>query len=278
MLSAERLLLPKNYITTRRKVKKYSSSEFDAEREALNWQKLPQLTVSASYHNAGSEDQNPGRLDEALNNPHIQELELDTIFFESQLIAAHGAKSFAKHLTNNPRARYDQGIDRLVLECILKNKAIHFDVKNSVRNPSALKSFTELVNTIPTDIPVMFSGNNWALQERIHERVSRPHTTLFTVNGELHTWGEYKRRYLHALTTQAAPIGVSIRNALVREDIVEALNKRGQRSQVYYVDTATEAVHFDEMGVSGITSNNPALLSEIGRHSLFEGREIVLTA
>lgn len=236
--------------------------------EATNWHRLPTLTVEASYHNAGSIDQNPERFENALRNKNILELELDVIYYQGHLLAAHGTKTFARYAQLNPEAVEQQKLEKRVKKCIKADKAIHFDIKNSVRNKYALESLARLVNSIPRTTRVMFSGNNWALQESIQKRVTRPHKMLFTVNGHLHTWEDYEKKYLNSTVLPHSPIGVSIKNNLVNPYIIKALNAHSHHSQVYWVDTATAAVAFDKMGVTGITSNNEELLSILGKRTI----------
>ncbi len=78
------------------------------------------------------------------------------------------------------------------------------------------------------------------------------------------TWDNYQEEISEHLSSHTGnQIGVSIRDYLVTPAIIAELKKQNQYSLIYYVDSPVAALHFAEMGVSGITTNNVEILKAL---------------
>jgi hypothetical protein len=103
------------------------------------------------------------------------------------------------------------------------------------------------------------------LQKTVYERISHPKITLFTIDEHLgNTWDNYQKEIAKHLSSHTGnQIGVPIRDYLVTPAIIADLKKQNQYSLIYYVDGPVAALHFAEMGASGITTNNAEILKAL---------------
>jgi tetratricopeptide (TPR) repeat protein len=230
--------------------------------EAKQLEQLRNYQIDAFYHNVGNRDEYHGRFEEALQSKEILDVELDILYYAGNLVVGHAPESFGKYLKTNPNALGEQNLGLLIDACVEKKKGIHFDLKFSHDDKEAIDEFVKRVEEIPLDIPVKLSGRDWSLQKTVYERIRRPKITLFTIDEHLgNTWDNYKEEISKHLSSQTGDqIGVSIRDYLVTPAIIAELKKHNQYSLIYYVDSPVAALHFAEMGVSGITTNNAEIL------------------
>jgi tetratricopeptide (TPR) repeat protein len=233
--------------------------------EAKQLEQLRNYQIDAFYHNVGNRDEYQGRFEEALQSKEILDVELDVLYYEGNLVIGHATESFGKYLKTNPNALGEQNLGLLIDACVEKKKGIHFDLKFSHDDKEAVDEFVKRAEEIPFDIPVKLSGRDWTLQKTVYERISRPKITLFTIDNHLgNTWDNYKEEIAKHLSSHTGnQIGVSIRDYLVTPAIIAESKKQNQYSLIYYVDSPVAALHFAEMGVSGITTNNAEILKAL---------------
>jgi hypothetical protein len=233
--------------------------------EAKQLEQLRNYQIDAFYHNVGNRDEYPGRFEEALQSKEILDVELDVLFIDGRLVVGHEEGSFSDYLKTNSNALGEQNLGLLIDACVEKKKGIHFDLKFSHDDKEAIDEFVKRAEEIPFDIPVKLSGRDWSLQKTVYKRISRPKITLFTIDNHLgNTWDNYRDEISKHLSSHTGnQIGVSIRDYLVTPEIIAELKKQKQYSLVYYVDTPEAALHFAEMGVSGITTNNAEIVKAL---------------
>jgi hypothetical protein len=233
--------------------------------EAKQLGQLRNYQIDAFYHNVGNRDEYHGRFEEALQSKEILAVELDVLYYEANLVVGHATESFGKYLKTNPNALGEQNLGLLIDACVEKKKGIHFDLKFSHDDKEAIDEFVKRAEEIPFDIPVKLSGRDWSLQKTVYERIRRPKITLFTIDEHLgNTWDNYQEEIAKHLSSHTGnQIGVSIRDYLVTPAIIAELKKQNQYSLIYYVDSPVAALHFAEIGVSGITTNNAEILKAL---------------
>jgi len=251
-----------------RKALQYQRAQRRFLESAINQSQIEALRksgVKGFYHNAASPDVHPGRFEKALSDPTIKSVEIDVLSFKGRLLAGHGRASFERFAKLYPEAMHEQDLRKNVARAIEYGKDPHFDVKIRRGNLSNLPELRNVIEEVPEDLDVFMSGLDWKVISHLFQTIKRPITALYTIDGyNGNSWGSFRNNIMNSADqTGSHKIGASIKSALVTPRMINTLNDNGMYSLAFCIDNASEAVRFAHMGVSGITSNNYALLEVI---------------
>ncbi len=187
-------------------------------------------------------------------------IEADVLWENGRLDIGHNL-GFPSQTTGFWNERTTNYFDSAIKAITDSGKDVHFDIKfNTKPDSQAAISMRQVIAQIRKDRTITISGKNWELVNSI--RAARENSIgLFSVQKNKDFVKLFS--FLEKNNLQG-DIGVSIKEDMVDEELVEQLKEKGLLVVVWGVDSPKRAVELVRLGVAGITTDNPAILNALG--------------